>query len=120
MPEALFWIYLTNAVLLINHEMDSAYWKEWKLFGLPGGITGFLLIHLPLLFLVLYGLFLVGTGDPLGNLFSLGLAASGIGAFAIHGYFLWKGRKEFDAPISKLILGATLAVSMIQLAMMLG
>jgi len=33
----LFWIYLTNSVLLINQEIDSAYWKEWKLFGLPGG-----------------------------------------------------------------------------------
>jgi hypothetical protein len=25
----LFWIYLINAILLINHEIDSAYWKEW-------------------------------------------------------------------------------------------
>lgn len=29
----LFWIYLVNAVLLINHEIDSAYWQEWKLFS---------------------------------------------------------------------------------------
>jgi hypothetical protein len=50
---------LTNSVLLINHEIDSAYWKEWELFRLPGGIAGFLLIHFPLLFLILYGLILV-------------------------------------------------------------
>jgi hypothetical protein len=24
----LFWLYLTNAVLLINHQIDSAFWKE--------------------------------------------------------------------------------------------
>ena len=30
-------IYLINATLLIVHEIDSAYWEEWKLFGLPGG-----------------------------------------------------------------------------------
>ncbi len=45
MEKFLFWIYLANAVLLINHEIDSAYWKEWDLFKLPGGITGFLIIH---------------------------------------------------------------------------
>ena len=59
MADFLFWLYLTNSVLLINHEIDSAYWKEWELFRLPGGIAGFLLIHFPLLFLILYGLILV-------------------------------------------------------------
>jgi hypothetical protein len=38
MSEALFWLYLTNAVLLINHEIDSAYWKEWELFH-PASIS---------------------------------------------------------------------------------
>ena len=42
----LTWIYLVNAVFLINQEMDSAYWKEWELFKMKGGVTGFLLIHL--------------------------------------------------------------------------
>ena len=115
LPYMLFWVYLINAVLLINHEIDSAYWREWRLFNLPGGITGFLLIHFPLLFLVLYGLFLVGTGDPLGDIFSLGLSMTGIGAFAIHGFFILKGREEFNTPMSLFILGATLIVSMIQL-----
>jgi hypothetical protein len=38
-----------NAILLINHEIDSAYWKEWELFKLPGGIGGFLILHFPML-----------------------------------------------------------------------
>ena len=60
MPDRLLWLYLTNAVLLINHEIDSAYWKEWELFRLPGGIAGFLLLHSPLLhFLVNKRWFLV-------------------------------------------------------------
>lgn len=53
MSELLFWLYLTNSVLLIVHEMDSVYWKEWDLFGLGGGVSGFLVLHFPLLFLVL-------------------------------------------------------------------
>jgi hypothetical protein len=45
MIELLFWLYFINLALLILHEMDSAYGKEWDLFRLQGG---FLLIHPPL------------------------------------------------------------------------
>lgn len=119
MTEILFWLYLSNSVLLINHEIDSAYWKEWELFKLPGGITGFLLIHFPLLLFVLYGLVLVARSSSSGLIFSLILCFSGIFAFSIHTYFLKKGRNEFDKPISKFILIATLIVSIIQLAVTL-
>ena len=116
MTEILFWLYLSNSVLLINHEIDSAYWKEWELFKLPGGITGFLLIHFPLLLFVLYGLVLVARSSSSGLIFSLILCLSGIFAFSIHTYFIKKGRNEFDKPISKFILIATLIVSIVQLA----
>ncbi len=116
MTEILFWLYLSNSVLLINHEIDSAYWKEWELFKLPGGITGFLLVHFPLLLFILYGLVLVARSSLSGLIFSLILCLSGIFAFSIHTYFLKKGRNEFDKPISKFILMATLIVSIVQLA----
>ena len=114
MPEVLFWIYLINAVLLINHEIDSAYWKEWDLFRLPGGITVFLLLHFPMMFIVLYGLILVYRQAFLGLIFSLILSLSGMFAFSIHMYFIRKGRDEFKIPISLFILVATLIVSLIQ------
>ncbi len=119
MTEILFWLYLSNSVLLINHEIDSAYWKEWELFKLPGGITGFLLVHFPLLLFILYGLVLVARSSLSGMIFSLILSLSGIFAFSIHTYFLKKGRNEFDKPISKFILIATLIVSIVQLAVTL-
>ena len=115
MAEMLFWVYLVNAVLLINHEIDSAYWKEWDLFGTPGGITGFLLIHFPALFLFLYGLVLVYQGATAGLIVSLILSLSGLFAFTIHTYFIRRGREEFATPISRIILIATLFVSLIQL-----
>ncbi|MCK4943301.1 MAG: hypothetical protein KAS65_06985 [Candidatus Aminicenantes bacterium] len=31
MTEVLLWLYLENSVLLINHEIDSVYWNEWKI-----------------------------------------------------------------------------------------
>ena len=116
MFEALSWIYLSNAVLLIVHEIDSAYWKEWDLFKLPGGITGFLIIHFPLVFLVLYGLTLVNQHSSAGLIFSLVLSFAGVFAFTIHTFFIRKGRNEFKVPVSLFILVATLVVSLAQAA----
>ena len=112
--EILFWIYLINAILLISHEIDSAYWKEWELFNLPGGIGGFLLLHFPLLFLILYGLVCLDRQTGFGWVASLILSAGGIFAFCIHMIFIRKGRHEFDTPISRLILSLTLLVSIVQ------
>jgi hypothetical protein len=116
MPAILFWIYLANTVLLILHEMDSAYWKEWELFHLPGGLTGFLLIHFPLYCLGLYGLVLVSKGTPAGLIYSLVISLAGVAAFSLHTYFLNKGRPEFNTPFSKLILWSTLLLSLVQAA----
>lgn len=114
--KVLFWLYLTNAILLIIHEIDSAFWKEWELFKLPGGINGFLILHFPLLFLILYGLVLVSQQSSLGLIVSLILSAGGIFAFCIHTAFIRKGRPEFNTPISRFILTLMLGVSTVQAA----
>lgn len=114
MANLLLWVYLINSVLLINHEIDSAYWKEWCLFKLPGDITGFLILHFPILFLILYGLILVFKQSLAGLIFSLVLSCGGMFAFAIHTYFIKKGRDEFKSPISLFILTSLLIVSIVQ------
>ena len=116
MADLLLWLYLANSVLLINHEIDSAYWKEWNLFKLPGGSTGFLILHFPLLFLILLGLILVYGHSSWGLIFSFVLCFGGLFAFSVHTYLLGKGRPEFNKPISKFILVAILLVSLVQLA----
>ena len=30
-------LYVVNATLLICHQIDSAYWREWELLRVPGG-----------------------------------------------------------------------------------
>jgi hypothetical protein len=115
----LFWLYMMNAILLIIHEIDSAFWKEWELFKLPGGIGGFLIMHVPLLFLILYGLVLVAEQSFLGLIVSLILCAGGIFAFCIHTVFIRRGRHEFNTPISRFILSMILGVSAIQAALTL-
>jgi hypothetical protein len=114
MNDLLFYIYLANAVVLINHEIDSAYWKEWELFRLPGSITGFLLLHFQLLTFVLYGLVLVKRGTEAGLWCSLVLAIGGIFAWSIHTWFIRRGREEFTTGISRFILRATLVLSLVQ------
>lgn len=115
MSEILLWIYLFNSVLLIIHEIDSAYWKEWDLFRLPGGAAGFLILHFPLIFLILYGLILVFQHSFTGLIFSLLISLGGMFAFAIHMFFIKKGRNEFKTFISLFVLSATLVVSIIQM-----
>jgi len=115
----LFWIYLINSVLLINHEIDSAYWQEWKLFSSDEkiDIKGFLIIHFPLLFAVLLGIVLIDKDMPAGYVFSLLVAAGGIFAFFFHLYHLRKGRHEFNNWLSKLILIVILPVSLFQMVL---
>lgn len=115
MFEALFWVYLVNSILLINHEIDSAYWQEWKLFKLPGGISFFLLLHFIIIFIILFGLVQVYQESLAGLSLSLVLALGGIFAFVIHMYFIKKGRDEFRLPISIFILMALLPLSLTQL-----
>jgi hypothetical protein len=47
----LSWLYLVNATILITHQIDAAYWHEWELFKMPGGIQLNLLLNIPLVML---------------------------------------------------------------------
>ncbi|UCG37710.1 MAG: hypothetical protein JSV00_05735 [bacterium] len=113
----LFWIYLLNAVTLIVHEIDSAFWREWELFRIPGGVTGFLVLHFPLLTFVLYGMVRVREGASSAPFFALVLGGAGLFAFFIHFWFIRRGRREFTSPISRFILRTTLSLSLIQIAL---
>jgi hypothetical protein len=117
MLNLLVWVYIINSVLLIVHEIDSAYWQEWKLFKLPGGLAFFLLLHIPLAFVVLYGLLLIQQGAMAGLVISIVTGLAGVFAFAIHTVFLKRGGKEFRVPVSIAILAATLIFSVAQLGL---
>ena len=97
-------IYLINLALLITHEIDSAFWHEWELFHLPGGIQLFLLINLGLILLFFFGIESVISRKKSWKTFSYFLAITGILAFFIHLYFILIGNTEFFLPVSILIL----------------
>ena len=115
--ELLLWIYIANATLLVNHEIDAVHWKEWDLFNIKGGMTGFLVLHLFLVVVILGGLVLAIRSAFWGPVMSLVMGAVGAFTFSIHAYYLKKGRPEFNTPLSLGILVSILVVSSIQLAL---
>ena len=106
-------VYLINAVLIIVHEIDSAYWREWKLFKLPGGINFFLIIHIPLVFLILYGLLQLQQQTAAGiySRWCWHWPASSPSSYIT---FIARNNKEFATPVSLSLLVAILAVSLMQ------
>ncbi len=103
--------YLFTVTLLMAHQIDSAYWQEWKLFAIPGGVEIFVLLNVPLVLLFLYGFAQVVRGARAGARFALALASLGIAAFLIHVWFAWQGHPEFGLPTSWAILSGTLLSS---------
>ena len=107
-------LYLLNLALLITHEIDSAFWKEWNLFGLPGGIQEFLVVNFLLMLVALVGFRNMISGKRSGYYFALLLAGSGIFAFGIHSYFILQGHQEFTLLVSVVTLIMIFFLSLIQ------
>lgn len=112
----LLWLYLLNAAVLITHEIDSAFWHEWELFGILGGIQVFLVLNLLLAMVILYGHQALALGRDSGFMLSWVLAAGGLFAAIIHSYFLLQGSEAFMAPTSIALLVATFVLSLAQAA----
>ncbi|MBW4491178.1 MAG: hypothetical protein KME12_25755 [Trichocoleus desertorum ATA4-8-CV12] len=110
----LSWLYLANATILITHQIDAAYWHEWDLFGMPGGIQLNLLLNIPLIMLMLFGQQRLTQGYANGVVFSWLLVAGGIIAVSLHSYFLLQGDDAFRLPVSLGLLIATFLLSLAQ------
>lgn len=113
MQELLIWIYLINTTLLITHEIDSAYWKEWELLGFKGGVSFFMLIHIPIVFLALTGLLLITRYESIGLIFAGAVSAAGVIVFIIHMIHIFQGKQEFRTPVSLGILISTFVISLL-------
>ncbi len=107
-------LYLMNCALLFTHEIDSAFWREWELFRIPGGIQVFLVLNFTLLLVALWGFRELLQGHRSGLYFSLLLAGAGIFAFCIHIYFILAGHPQFTLPASVILLASIFMVSWAQ------
>lgn len=115
-PSGLLWLYLANAAILITHQIDASFWHEWDLFGVPGGSQVNLLLNIPLVALVLYGVVALAQGRPAGRYLYGLLAATGVFTAVIHCWFLLHDAPEFRLPVSLGLLAATLSISLAQLS----
>lgn len=107
-------LYALNFALVAAHEVDSAYWQEWRSFRLPGGIQFFTSLHIPLFLLFLWGFGQVWEGRSSARAWSLFLAVTGIACFVIHTSFLLAGSPGFRLPGSLALIGLILTVSIAQ------
>ncbi|MFH2067639.1 MAG: DUF6713 family protein [Pseudomonadota bacterium] len=96
-------IYILNATLLLLHEIESAYEKEWEILRLPGKITGFLLLHIPIILFIFYGLIELEQLSSFGLIAGIILGIGGIIPFFVHKIFV-KRSGHFDQFISNSLI----------------
>ena len=96
-------VYIINATLLLLHEIESAYEKEWELLKLPGRITGFLLVHVPIILLLFWGLIEIEKQTNTGLVLGMILGIGGVVPAIVHKIF-FKRPDQFNLTISNAII----------------
>ena len=103
-----------NLSLVMAHQADAAYWKEWEMFGLPGGIQLFTLFNLAAFLLLLWLYSAVFSRQRKGLRSSYMIAGLSGVVLPIHAAFALAGFTEFHLPVSIAIIMVTFVVSIWQ------
>lgn len=96
-------MYSINCTLLLVHEIESGYEKEWEILKLPGNIAGFLGIHIPIILLMFYGLVEIQSSSTVGYSIGMLFGISGVIPFIVH-RVLVKRKENFNRISSILIM----------------
>jgi hypothetical protein len=112
----LTFIYILNATLLILHEIESGYEKEWEILKLPGKLTGFLLLHVPILFLFFYCFYFLIAFPETKGVISLVMGVAGFIPFLVHKVLVNK-KEHFNSAISNVIIFGNIITGMILLVL---
>ena len=107
--------YLTTLCFLTFHQIDAAYWQEWDMFYLPGGIQLYLVFNIIIIPILLAGYKSVIVGSDSAYKYAYLCAGLGILTFMIHGAFLLLGHDQFTLPLSLLLIGGCLVSAIWQL-----
>ena len=95
--------YILNAMLLLLHEIESAYEKEWEILKIPGKITVFLILHMPIILLIFYGLLEIEKQSPQGLRLGIIMGVAGVIPFLVHKIFV-KRKDHFNLLISNILI----------------
>ncbi|MBN2898373.1 MAG: hypothetical protein JXO44_06345, partial [Clostridia bacterium] len=85
------------------HEIESAYECEWEILKLPGKITGFLLMHIPIIIIMLWGVLEIEKFSAIGVGLGLLMGLGGLAPFLVHKVFV-KREQHFNLPISNIVI----------------
>ena len=103
-----------NLSLVMAHQADAAYWEEWEMFGIPGGIQVFTLFNLGAFALLLWCFVAVVKRRPSGLRASFVIAALSGVVLPIHAAFALAGFTQFHLPVSIAVIAGTFVVSLWQ------
>ena len=104
--KGLLFTYIVNASLVLCHEIDSAFWQEWRLFHLPGGTAGFVAMHLVVVPIILVGLVMVARGSAQSRWWSIPIGVAGAAGSIAHLTYLARGDESFATPFSVALIAA--------------
>ena len=96
-------VYILNSTLLLLHEVESAYEKEWEILKLPGKISGFLILHIPIILVIFYGLIEIERLSMIGLILGIILGVGGIIPFLVHKVVV-KRKGHFNRLISNAVI----------------
>jgi hypothetical protein len=99
----LVFFYILNITLLILHEIESGYEKEWEILKLPGKLTGFILLHIPILFIFFYGLYFLIQYPETRTVIPIIIGSSGLIPFLVHKVIV-KRKEHFNKTISNILI----------------
>lgn len=106
---------LATATVLVVHQIDAGYREEWLMLDLPGGNTLNLLLNLPIIAWLLQASGAAQAGARGARRQALAIAGLGLLTATIHGGFLAAGDLRFAEPVSLLLIGAALLLSILLL-----
>ena len=112
-------IVVLNITFLTGHQIDAAYWHEWEMFKLPGGIQFYNIFNLILFAISIGCLIPIVERRKVGRYASIAIAScSGI-VLPIHSLFALAGFRQFNLPVSILLILGTFIISIIQMVLTL-
>ncbi|UXI70305.1 DUF6713 family protein [Tahibacter amnicola] len=96
-----------DMALVFAHQGDAAYWHEWEMFHLPGGIQAFDVFNVVIFATVLMLFIPVVQRRPEGYKCSMAIAALCATVLPIHVGFALAGFDQFHLPVSLFLIGAS-------------
>ena len=104
--------YVLNAAILLSHEIESAYWEEWKILKLTGKVSSFVILNFFIVVFLFWGAFEVSRLTFAGMIIALIAGVGGIIPFIVH-KIIAPRKKAFNLLLSNILIFSNIATGVI-------